>query len=155
MRDRFVVGWVRRFGFRRVRIEFQCELQIRRLVPGKRHRVDAGIARRAVATVAASNGILAMVDGDLATVPEDATILICAGLNVQRHTDKRLVAWLRKVARKGVSIGAVCTGAHILAEDNHARITSHLGFERAAGGEVVGNPDGHGRHFPVWLANER
>ena len=66
--------------------------------------------------VAASNGILAMVDGDLSSVPDDATILICAGLNVQRHTDKRLVAWLRKVARRGVSIGAVCTGAHILAE---------------------------------------
>lgn len=66
--------------------------------------------------VAASNGILAMVDGDLSAIPEDATILICAGLNVQRHTDKRLVSWLRKVARKGVNIGAVCTGAHILAE---------------------------------------
>ena len=66
--------------------------------------------------VAASNGILAMVDGDLSSIPDDATILVCAGLNVQRHTDKRLVAWLRKVARRGVSIGAVCTGAHILAE---------------------------------------
>lgn len=66
--------------------------------------------------VAASNGILAMVDGDLSTVPEHATIVICGGLNVQRHTDKRLIAWLRKVARKGTDIGAVCTGAHILAE---------------------------------------
>jgi transcriptional regulator GlxA family with amidase domain len=66
--------------------------------------------------VAASNGILAMVDGDLATVPENATILVCAGLNVQHHADKRLIAWLRKSARKGTSIGAVCTGAHILAE---------------------------------------
>jgi transcriptional regulator GlxA family with amidase domain len=66
--------------------------------------------------VAASNNILAMVDGDLAAIPENATILICAGLNVQRHTDKRLIAWLRKVARKGSDIGAVCTGAHILAE---------------------------------------
>jgi transcriptional regulator GlxA family with amidase domain len=66
--------------------------------------------------VAASNGILAMVDGDLTAVPEGAVIMICAGLNVQHHSDKRLVAWLRKVARKGTSIGAVCTGAHILAE---------------------------------------
>ena len=66
--------------------------------------------------VAASNNILAMVDGDLAAIAENATILVCAGLNVQHHTDKRLVAWLRKVARKGTDIGAVCTGAHILAE---------------------------------------
>jgi transcriptional regulator GlxA family with amidase domain len=66
--------------------------------------------------VAASNAILAMVDGDLAAVPENATVIICGGLNVQHHADKRLVAWLRKIARKGPDIGAVCTGAHILAE---------------------------------------
>ena len=35
---------------------------------------------------------------------------------MQHHADKRLIAWLRKVARKGSDIGAVCTGAHILAE---------------------------------------
>lgn len=66
--------------------------------------------------VAASNGILAMVDGDLSGVPEHATVIVCGGLNVQRHADKRLTAWLRKTARRGHDIGAVCTGAHILAE---------------------------------------
>ena len=66
--------------------------------------------------VAASNGILAMVEGDLATVPEQATVIVCGGLNVQRHADKRLAAWLRKGARRGNDIGAVCTGAHLLAE---------------------------------------
>ena len=66
--------------------------------------------------VAASNNILTMVVGDLTAVPEHATVIVCAGLNVQRHTDKRLVAWLRKSARRGVDIGAVCTGASILAE---------------------------------------
>lgn len=66
--------------------------------------------------VAASNGILAMVNGDLDAVPDNATIVVCAGLDVQRHTEKRLLSWLRKAARRGRSIGAVCTGAHILAE---------------------------------------
>jgi len=66
--------------------------------------------------VSASNNILAMVDGDLSAIPEHATIIICGGLNVQRHADKRLTAWLRKIARKGSDIGAVCTGAHVLAE---------------------------------------
>ncbi len=66
--------------------------------------------------VAASNGILTMVDGDLATIPDHATIIVCAGLNVQHHSDKRLTAWLRKTARRGVDLGAVCTGAHLLAE---------------------------------------
>jgi AraC family transcriptional regulator, glycine betaine-responsive activator len=66
--------------------------------------------------VSASNEILAMVTGDLETVPPDATIIICGGINVQKNTDKRLVSWLRKISRRGVDIGAVCTGAHVLAE---------------------------------------
>ncbi len=66
--------------------------------------------------VAASNGILTMVNGDLDAVPQDAAIIICGGLNIQRHTDKRLLSWLRKTSRRGVDIGAVCTGAHVLAE---------------------------------------
>ena len=73
------------------------------------HSVD-GLA------VSASNGIVTGVNGDLESVPSDAMIIVCAGLNVQRHTDKRLLSWLRKVSRRGVDIGAVCTGAHILAE---------------------------------------
>ena len=66
--------------------------------------------------VAASNNILTMVNGDLETVPPHATIIVCAGLNVQHHSDKRLISWLRKTARRGNDIGAVCTGAHLLAE---------------------------------------
>jgi AraC family transcriptional regulator, glycine betaine-responsive activator len=66
--------------------------------------------------VAASNGIITMVNGDLESVPPDASIIVCAGLSVQHHTDKRLLSWLRKTSRRGVDIGAVCTGAHILAE---------------------------------------
>jgi AraC family transcriptional regulator, glycine betaine-responsive activator len=66
--------------------------------------------------VAASNGILTMTNGDLEGVPPDAAVIVCGGLNIQHHTDKRLLAWLRKISRKGVDIGAVCTGAHVLAE---------------------------------------
>jgi AraC family transcriptional regulator, glycine betaine-responsive activator len=73
------------------------------------HSVDGKAA-------AASNGILANVDGDLDAIGEHDTVIVCGGLNVQHHADKRLIAWLRKAARRGMDIGAVCTGAHILAE---------------------------------------
>jgi AraC family transcriptional regulator, glycine betaine-responsive activator len=66
--------------------------------------------------VSASSQISTMANGDLETIHPDATVVICAGLNVQRHTDKRMLSWLRKTARRGAVIGAVCTGAHILAE---------------------------------------
>jgi AraC family transcriptional regulator, glycine betaine-responsive activator len=66
--------------------------------------------------VTASNGIATMVKGDLETVPAEANLIICGGLNIQQHSDKRLLAWLRKISRRGTNIGAVCTGAHVLAE---------------------------------------
>jgi AraC family transcriptional regulator, glycine betaine-responsive activator len=66
--------------------------------------------------VSASNTIQTVANGDLETISPDSIIVICAGLSVQQHTDKRLVSWLRKTARRGAVIGAVCTGAHILAE---------------------------------------
>lgn len=68
--------------------------------------------------VAASNGILTMVNGDLEAIDEHALAIVCGGLNVQKHSDKRLLNWLRKAARRGMTLGAVCTGAHVLAEAN-------------------------------------
>ncbi len=66
--------------------------------------------------VAASNGILAMVNGDLDAVDEHATIVVCGGLDIHHHADRRLLAWLRRTARRGHDMGALCTGAHLLAE---------------------------------------
>jgi AraC family transcriptional regulator, glycine betaine-responsive activator len=78
--------------------------------------------------VAASNTILTMVNGDLEAIPGDATVIVCGGLNIQHHCDKRLLNWLRKTARRRADIGAVCTGSHILAEAgilNDYRCTIH------------------------------
>jgi transcriptional regulator GlxA family with amidase domain len=66
--------------------------------------------------VAASNGIMSMVNGGLEDIGEHTTVIVCGGINVQQHADKRLINWLRKAARRGRDIGAVCTGAHVLAE---------------------------------------
>ncbi len=68
--------------------------------------------------VAASNAIVTMVNGDLEAIDEHAIVVVCGGINVQKHADKRLLNWLRKAARRGMTLGAVCTGAHILAEAN-------------------------------------
>ncbi len=68
--------------------------------------------------VAASNAIVTMVNGDLDAINDHAIVVVCGGVNVQKHADKRLLNWLRKAARRGMTLGAVCTGAHILAEAN-------------------------------------
>ncbi|MFD2207681.1 GlxA family transcriptional regulator [Kiloniella antarctica] len=44
------------------------------------------------------------------------TAIICSGEDAHKNTDKRIHSWLRRVERMGTDIGALCTGAHILAK---------------------------------------
>jgi transcriptional regulator GlxA family with amidase domain len=63
----------------------------------------------------ASNGTTVQVDGGLEEVPREATIVVCTGFELERAASRPVLTWLRKQARRGVSIGAVCTGSHVLA----------------------------------------
>ncbi len=70
-------------------------------------------------SVRASNGIAVEVDGAIrAFEPGDGptpTVVLCSGLGAERYEDRELFAWLRRLDRHGAEIGALCTGAHILA----------------------------------------
>lgn len=66
--------------------------------------------------VAASAGILTMAEGSLDDIDEHALVIVCGGIDIHRHVDRRLVNWLRKAARRGMELGAACTGSHVLAE---------------------------------------
>ena len=66
--------------------------------------------------VTCSAGTTFSVDGDLGELQRDDTILVCAGVNVQGATSKKLMAWLRREARKGVMIGGLCTASYVLAK---------------------------------------
>jgi transcriptional regulator GlxA family with amidase domain len=65
--------------------------------------------------VAASNGVSIAVDGSYADVGPMPAVVVCAGVDVQRFDHRELIAKLRTLAFYGVSIGAVCTGTHVLA----------------------------------------
>ena len=65
--------------------------------------------------VTASNGITLVPDGDLDAIDKHATVIVCGGTNVHHQADKTLFNWLRKAARRGTDIGAICTGAQLLA----------------------------------------
>ncbi len=65
--------------------------------------------------VRASNGIDLHPDGSLEKAGDVDTVVVCSGTDVQRFNDTAAFSWLRRMARKGADIGALCTGSHILA----------------------------------------
>ncbi|MEM7073103.1 MAG: GlxA family transcriptional regulator, partial [Pseudomonadota bacterium] len=65
--------------------------------------------------VQASNGIRIHVDAALHQIQQIDNLVVCSGLDGHHYQDKPTLAWIRKWARSGAHVGAVCTGAHILA----------------------------------------
>ena len=65
--------------------------------------------------VACSNGTVVQAESGLHDLHRDSTVLVCSGLDLARAESRPVLTWLRKQARIGVTVGGVCTGAHILA----------------------------------------
>jgi transcriptional regulator GlxA family with amidase domain len=66
--------------------------------------------------VKSSNGTRVAVDIGLDELRHSDCIIVAAGENVQAHSTRPVLNWLRREARRGVQIGAFCTGAHTLAK---------------------------------------
>ena len=64
--------------------------------------------------VEASCGLKVAVDGPLDENTQ--TLILCAGFEPRRGISRSLVAALRRMARRGVALGALDTGAYVLAE---------------------------------------
>lgn len=72
--------------------------------------------------VRASNGVECAVDGSLdderrkmAGPERPSMVIVCSGINVERYANKSAFAWLREEYNRGVAVGGLCTGAHVLA----------------------------------------
>ena len=73
-------------------------------------------------SVRASNGVEVSVNTSL---PDERRMLsgkdrpsmvfVCSGINVEKHNEKSVQGWIREEHNRGVAIGGLCTGAHILA----------------------------------------
>jgi len=85
--------------------------------------------------VAASNGVRVSVDRSLGEerarqqgLSKSDMVLVCSGRHVERYADRSLEAWLRECRRRRISLGALCTGAHLLARSGileNRRCTIH------------------------------
>lgn len=110
---RFVFLLLDRFSL----IAFACSLEPLRLANrqlGYRY-YEWVLASLDGASVTCSAGTSTAVDCGLCAVERDDTVIVCGGIAVQQATSRPLISWLRKVARKGAAMGALCTGSHALA----------------------------------------
>ena len=69
------------------------------------------------APVAASNDLQVPCDyalgAGIQSIPQ--ALLVCAGFEHERWADRRMLEWLRRLARNGVVMGALDSGAYVLA----------------------------------------
>jgi transcriptional regulator GlxA family with amidase domain len=63
-----------------------------------------------------SNGATFRLDLGLVEMERDDTVLVCGGVDIQKTTTKGVIGWLRREARRGITIGGLCTGSHTLAK---------------------------------------
>ena len=66
--------------------------------------------------IACSNGCVVTPHMDLEDLPRDSSVVVCAGMNLRDAVTRAVLTWVRKQSRLGVGMGAVCTGAHVLAK---------------------------------------
>jgi transcriptional regulator GlxA family with amidase domain len=72
--------------------------------------------------VKASNGVECAVNTSLeeerrkmAGHDRPSMVIVCSGLNIERFSNRTTFAWLREEYNRGVAVGGLCTGAHVLA----------------------------------------
>ena len=73
--------------------------------------------------VSASNGVIVNVDTSLederrmlAGKDRPSMAFLCSGVNVEKFENKAVQGWIREEHNRGVAVGGLCTGAHILAK---------------------------------------
>lgn len=65
--------------------------------------------------VSNSAGFAMPIDYAIAQAPRCDLVIVCTGVDPARFYKSRLLAWLRRLNREGVPLGAVSTGAYLLA----------------------------------------
>jgi transcriptional regulator GlxA family with amidase domain len=66
--------------------------------------------------VKASNGIKVEVDASYCNIDALPSVIVCGGADIHNQADPKLISKLRRLSSHGASLGAVCTGSHILAK---------------------------------------
>lgn len=73
---------------------------------------DAGAGGESIC----SNGTAFRLDMGLDEISRDDTVMVCGGIDVAEASSRTILNWLRREARRGVTVGGLCTGAVTLAK---------------------------------------
>jgi transcriptional regulator GlxA family with amidase domain len=67
-------------------------------------------------TATCSNGSVTLVDGGMEPLPRPDRLFVISGLNMQHHVTPEILAFLRRERAAGTPLGAICSGAYVLAK---------------------------------------
>ncbi|MEM8848799.1 MAG: helix-turn-helix domain-containing protein [Pseudomonadota bacterium] len=62
-----------------------------------------------------SGGTRFLLDRDLGEIGRDDLLMIVGGVDVAQASTKKIIAWLRREARRGITIGGICTASWTMA----------------------------------------
>ncbi|MCB5410075.1 GlxA family transcriptional regulator [Pseudogemmobacter faecipullorum] len=66
-------------------------------------------------TATCSNDTAFKLDMGLVEISREDVVLVCGGIDVHKAVTRPVLSWLRREARRGATIGGLCTGAYALA----------------------------------------
>ena len=99
--------------------------------------------------VNSSCGMTLQFDGAISAATEIDTLIVCGGYKIAQQTTPEILAALRLIAKTKIPIGALCTGAFVLAKAGsvrrlslHNSLGKPLGFSRA-----ISSTTGHVKSF--------
>lgn len=98
-------------------LAFSCVIEPLRIAnllhgtPLYRWRLASEDGLRAVS----SNGVATVVDQGMDPVPSGDILLVLSGIGVEKRISPGLLAYIRRERARGTKIGAICSGAYVLA----------------------------------------
>jgi transcriptional regulator GlxA family with amidase domain len=99
-------------------IAFSCAiepLRIANLLSGKELYRWSFISEDGT-TAVSSNGSVTLVHHGFDAIPDCDRLFVLSGINVQKHVTPQLLSVLRRERARGKRIGALCSGAYVLAK---------------------------------------
>jgi transcriptional regulator GlxA family with amidase domain len=75
-----------------------------------------------------SNGCTFQLDSDLIELDREDTVMLCGGVDIAEATTRKMLNWLRREARRGITVAGLCTAGYTMARAgllNGKRATIH------------------------------